>query len=206
MFLVPRDTPGFRVGKVFNKSGWRFYQNARDDFRERARAARQRRRRSQRRARKSGAAATPPAAIFSATSSSAPTRSAFATPPAKLRCVTPRPRSRAAKPLFEQQNVQLKINKMHMLTEALRSFVMRVAWEHDMKITLRNAGLAMNYSTDVMQEVTELNMDVRGVQRLRDGSPHRQAGARFHHLDPSRRRQRAAHEGGAEIGGRRLAG
>src|SRR6266853_1143325 len=27
MFLVPRDTPGFRIGKVFNKDGWRFYQN-----------------------------------------------------------------------------------------------------------------------------------------------------------------------------------
>src|SRR5258708_5331496 len=27
MFLVPRDTPGFRTGKVYNKSGWRFYQN-----------------------------------------------------------------------------------------------------------------------------------------------------------------------------------
>ena len=27
LFLVPRDTPGFRIGKVFNKSGWRFYQN-----------------------------------------------------------------------------------------------------------------------------------------------------------------------------------
>src|SRR6266851_4420027 len=28
MFLVARDTPGLRIGKVFNKSGWRFYQNA----------------------------------------------------------------------------------------------------------------------------------------------------------------------------------
>jgi alkylation response protein AidB-like acyl-CoA dehydrogenase len=28
VFLVPSDTPGFRVGKVFNKLGWRFYQNA----------------------------------------------------------------------------------------------------------------------------------------------------------------------------------
>src|SRR5450830_1246518 len=28
MFLVPSDTPGLRVGKVFNKNGWRFYQNA----------------------------------------------------------------------------------------------------------------------------------------------------------------------------------
>ena len=28
LFLVPTDTPGFRVGKVYDKIGWRFYQNA----------------------------------------------------------------------------------------------------------------------------------------------------------------------------------
>src|SRR5262245_255452 len=28
VFMVPTGTPGFRIGKVFNKSGWRFYQNA----------------------------------------------------------------------------------------------------------------------------------------------------------------------------------
>src|SRR6187431_424644 len=28
LFMVPRGTPGFRSGKVFNKRGWRFYQNA----------------------------------------------------------------------------------------------------------------------------------------------------------------------------------
>src|SRR3982074_527187 len=27
MFLVPRDTQGFRIVQVFNKRGWRFYQN-----------------------------------------------------------------------------------------------------------------------------------------------------------------------------------
>jgi alkylation response protein AidB-like acyl-CoA dehydrogenase len=64
--------------------------------------------------------------------------------------------------LFEQQLVQLAINKMHMFTEALRSFVMRIAWEHDQKIQSANAGLAMNFSTDVIQEVTELNMSVHG--------------------------------------------
>ncbi len=64
--------------------------------------------------------------------------------------------------LFEQQNVQLKINKMNMLTEALRSMVMRVAWEHDHKVHSANAGLAMNYSTDVIQEVTELNLEIHG--------------------------------------------
>jgi alkylation response protein AidB-like acyl-CoA dehydrogenase len=56
--------------------------------------------------------------------------------------------------------VQLKLNKMHMLTEALRSFVLRVAWEHDHKAHSANAGLCMNYSTDVIQEVTEINLDL----------------------------------------------
>ena len=51
---------------------------------------------------------------------------------------------------------------MHMLTEALRSFVMRIAWEHDRRIHSPNPGLAMNFSTDVVQEVTELYMDLRG--------------------------------------------
>ena len=52
-----------------------------------------------------------------------------------------RTQRRAAQPLFEQQIVQLKLNRMHMLTEALRSFVMRVAWEHDQKMHSANAGL-----------------------------------------------------------------
>jgi alkylation response protein AidB-like acyl-CoA dehydrogenase len=64
------------------------------------------------------------------------------------------------KPLFDQQLVQLKINKMFMLTEALRSMVMRVAWEHDRKLHAATAGLCMNFSTEVIQEVTELNLDV----------------------------------------------
>jgi alkylation response protein AidB-like acyl-CoA dehydrogenase len=64
--------------------------------------------------------------------------------------------------LFAQQLVQLKLNRMHALTEALRSFVLRVAWEHDRRIHSPNPGLAMNFSTDVVQEVTELYMGLRG--------------------------------------------
>ena len=64
------------------------------------------------------------------------------------------------KPLRDQQLIQLKIGRMNMLTEALRSYVMRVAWEHDQKIHSTNAGLAMNLSTDTIQEVAELNMDI----------------------------------------------
>jgi hypothetical protein len=47
-----------------------------------------------------------------------------------------------------------------MWTEALRSFVMRIAWEHDHKVHSANAGLAMNLSTDVIQEVTEINLEI----------------------------------------------
>jgi alkylation response protein AidB-like acyl-CoA dehydrogenase len=66
-------------------------------------------------------------------------------------------------PLFAQQSIQLQINRMYMLTEALRSFVLRVAWEHDMKIHSANAGLAMNFSAGAVQEVAELYMEVRGA-------------------------------------------
>jgi alkylation response protein AidB-like acyl-CoA dehydrogenase len=53
-----------------------------------------------------------------------------------------------------------------MLTEALRSYVMRIAWEHDQKMHTTNPGLAMNFSTDVIQEVTQLNLDVHGGATL----------------------------------------
>src|ERR1700733_1981459 len=81
LFLVPRDTPGFRIGKVFNKSGWRMpTSSARSTVPC---------------ARPEAAAKTPPAAIFSAISNCAPTRSAFATMPARRRCAMPAPPSRA---------------------------------------------------------------------------------------------------------------
>ena len=169
MFLVPRDTPGFRIGKVFNKSGWRFYQNGEMIF-ENARVphanvvGQVERLRHEDRSRP----ATAPAATCSATSNSPPTRSASATTPASMAMRLARTKKQGGRLLFEQQMVQLKINKMHMLTEALRSFVMRVAWEHDHKVHSANAGLCMNFSTDVIQEVTELNLDLHADAGVMD--------------------------------------
>ena len=163
MFLVPSDTPGFRIGKVFNKSGWRFYQNAELIF-ENARV--------------------PHANVVGAVGGSdmkshaAGDRTggdlfgdlelaANALGVCDAACEQalasrPQARRQGGQLLCEQQLVQLKLNRMHMLTEALRSFVMRVAWEHDRKVHSANAGLAMNFSTDVIQEVTELNMEIHG--------------------------------------------
>ena len=197
LFLVPRDTPGFRIGKVFNKSGWRFYQNGEMIF-ENARVPH------------ANVVGDVGGAVRKAGGAGGDTTGGDIFGDLELcanalgicddACETAMRYAKTAKQggqlLFAQQNVQLQINKMFMLTEALRSFVMRVAWEHDCKIHSCNAGLAMNYSTDVVQEVTELYMEVRGAKGCHMDHARRQAGARFLHLEPSRRRQRAAHEGG----------
>ena len=51
-----------------------------------------------------------------------------------------------------------------MLTETLRSYVMRAAWEMDNKVhgTLSPV-LVMAYASDVLQRVTKLNLDVHGA-------------------------------------------
>jgi alkylation response protein AidB-like acyl-CoA dehydrogenase len=51
-----------------------------------------------------------------------------------------------------------------MLTEALRSFVMRVAAEGNAKTGqyANNAILLQNFATDALQRVTALNLDIHG--------------------------------------------
>jgi acyl-CoA dehydrogenase len=166
MFLVPRDTPGFRIGKVFNKSGWRFYQNGEMIF-ENARVPHSNVVGEVNGAvRKTGGRGddTTGGDIFGDLELCANALGICddACETAMRHAKTERQGGRI---LFEQQNVQLQIARMYALTEALRSLVMRVAWEHDMKIHSCNAGLAMNFSTDVVQEVTELYMEVRGAKR-----------------------------------------
>ena len=160
MFLVPSDTPGFRIGKVFNKAGWRFYQNGEMIF-ENARV--------------------PHANVVGPVNGSdmktqqagdrtggdlfgdlelAANALGVCDDACEMALTLARTKKQGGRPLFDQQLVQLKINKMHMLTEALRSFVMRIAWEHDHKVHSANAGLCMNLSTDVIQEVTEINLDI----------------------------------------------
>jgi alkylation response protein AidB-like acyl-CoA dehydrogenase len=165
LFLVPRDTPGFRIGKVFNKSGWRFYQNGEMIF-ENARVPH------------ANVVGEVNGGVRKAGGQGGDTTGGDIFGDLELcanalgicddACQTAMRYARTTKQsgqyLFEQQIVQLAINRMHMLTEALRSFVLRVAWEHDMKVHSCNAGLAMNFSTDVVQQVTELYMDVRGVE------------------------------------------
>src|SRR6476469_630503 len=168
MFLVPSDTPGCRIGKVFNKSGWRFYQNGEMIF-ENARV--------------------PHANVVGAVSGSdmktqqagdrtggdlfgdlelAANALGVCDDACGMALRLARTKKQGGRLLFEQQVVQLKLNRMHLLTEALRSFVMRVAWEHDHKMHSANPGLCMNFSTDVIQEVSEINLDLHADAGVMD--------------------------------------
>jgi alkylation response protein AidB-like acyl-CoA dehydrogenase len=156
-FLVPRETPGFRHGKVFNKSGWRFYQNAELIF-ENARVPDAFRVGEVNGARKK-VAGDVSGEMFGDLELAA-NALGICDDACEKAMDAVKTRERGGKPLKDQQLVQLAIGRMKMLTESLRSYVMRVAWEHDEKIHSTNAGLVMNLSTDIGQEVTELALDV----------------------------------------------
>jgi acyl-CoA dehydrogenase len=162
LFMVPKGTPGFRIGKIFNKRGWRFYQNAELIF-ENARVPH---------ANvvgqvgtgsvKAGRGDTTGGDLFGDLELAA-NALGVCDDAVEMAMQVSRTHQRAGKYLMEHQIIQLKINEMHMLTEALRSYVMRVAWLHDRKEHSANAGLVMNYSTDVIQRVTRLNMEIHGA-------------------------------------------
>ena len=162
LFMVPKGTPGFRIGKVFNKRGWRFYQNAELIF-ENARVPNANIVGEVGGAVKSSKGDTTGGDIFGDLELAA-NALGVCDDAVEMSMNFARTHKRGGKYLIEQQLVQLNINEMHGLTEALRSFVFRVAWQHDQKTHSANAGLVMNYSTDVIQRVTRLNMEIHGAE------------------------------------------
>ena len=158
MFLVPRDTIGFRVGRVFNKSGWRFYQNTELIF-ENARVPH---------ANMVGEVNGGDRKINSVGDPFSDLEySAIALGVCDAACEQAigfvKSRKHAGRLLIEQQLVQLKINRMYALSEAARSFVLRAAWEYDCGIPSSHGGLVMNYAAEVVQEVAELNQEIHAI-------------------------------------------
>ena len=153
VFLLPRSTPGFRHAKVFNKAGWRFYQNA-ELILENVRL--------------------PHANVVGEVNGGLKTRTrgsldfsdfelaanALGNCDAAVGSAMQYVRQDS---LASQQRVQLQLAEMHMLTEALRAYVMRVAWEMDAQMReSANVGLVMNFARDVSQRVAVLNMEIHG--------------------------------------------
>jgi alkylation response protein AidB-like acyl-CoA dehydrogenase len=159
VFMVPADTPGFRVGKIFNKSGWRFYQNAELIFED---------------------ARVPHANVVGEVHGGTKVRGGAAADFGDLELAAnavgvcdaalesawacAKTRTRGGKRLADHQLVQLKLNQMHFQTEALRSYVLRSAAEMDQGVLgSPNAVLVMNFSSDVIQRVTRLNLEIHRV-------------------------------------------
>ncbi len=157
VFLVQSDTPGLRVGKVFDKSGWRFYQNAELIF-ENARVPH---------ANMVGELNCGDKARGGRVSKFgdleyAANAAGVCDAAVEMAMQHARTQSRGGKSLIEHQVIQLKLNEMHMLTEALRSFVMRVAAESDDESVHRSTSnpFLMNFATEAIQRVCYRNMDI----------------------------------------------
>jgi len=162
LFLVPKDTPGFRVGKIFNKRGWRFYQNAELIF-ENAKVPHVNVVGSVGTGSvKAGGGDTTGGDLFGDLELAA-NAVGVCDDAIEMAMGYASSNKRGGKYLFEHQLVQLNISEMHMLTEALRSFVMRVAWEHDQGQRSAIGVFMVNYSTDVIQRVTKLNMEIHAA-------------------------------------------
>jgi alkylation response protein AidB-like acyl-CoA dehydrogenase len=168
-FIVPTDTPGFRIGKKFNKAGWRFYQNAELIF-ENARIPH---------TNIVGAvnggwqARTSDPSQFNDLELAANAVGVCDTATEEATALA-KSRHEGGRALADQQRVQLKLAEMHMLTEALRAYIMRTAWERDLAVAgdktqaaSANAGLVMVFSQEIIQRVTALYRDIRGSARGR---------------------------------------
>lgn len=162
LFLVPSDTPGFRVGKVFNKNGWRFYQNAELIFDN---------------------ARVPHANVIGEVNGGHKARAAdtsqfgdielagialgICDAALEMGLQYARKTTREGRVLSAHQTVQLRLSEMQVLTEALRSFVLRTAWERELASQpgakskdYVNAQLVMIFAKSSVQRVTQLNVDL----------------------------------------------
>jgi alkylation response protein AidB-like acyl-CoA dehydrogenase len=159
IFLVPINTPGLRVGTVYNKSGWRFYQNAELIF-ENARVPHSNMVGEVNGGHKArGGKASKFGELEYAANAVGVCDAAV-----EMAMEYAAARMQNGKRVIEQQVVQLKLSAMHMLTEALRSFVMRVAAESDDNTSPHSAHnhFLMNFASDAIQRVCNFNLDIQG--------------------------------------------
>lgn len=159
MFLVPRDTPGFRVGKVYDKIGWRFYQNA-ELILENVRVPH---------ANILGEPNATVKALGGHTNEFGDWElgaQALGVCDAAVEMAMAYAKSRwqGGKYIIEHQAVQLLLSEMHMLTEALRAFVMQTAMNVDLygEVDPKHKSLLMTFAAEVIQKVTHNNMNVHG--------------------------------------------
>ena len=159
IFAVQMPHEGVRVGKVFNKGGWRFYQNAELIF-ENARVSQ-----SDMMGKLDGAMSHHGGknAKFAELEYSA-NAVGVCDAAVEMAMLHARREKRGGRVLAEQQLVQLQLSQMHMMTEALRSFMLRVATESDDEGNehFAHSHFLMNFATEAIQRVCNLNQEIHG--------------------------------------------
>lgn len=159
IFAVQMPHEGVRVGKVFNKDGWRFYQNAELIF-ENARVAQ-----SDMMGKLHGAMSHHGGknAKFAELEYSA-NAVGVCDAAVEMAMRHARHETRGGRPLADQQTVQLQLSEMNMVTEALRSFMLRVATESDDEGDehFAHSHFLMNFATEAIQRVCNLNQVIHG--------------------------------------------
>ena len=159
IFGMEMPAPGVRVGKVFNKDGWRFYQNAELIFEDaRVRHADMLGKLNGAMSHHGGKNAKFAELEYSANAVG------VCDAAVEMAMRHARTEKRGGRALAEQQVVQLQLSEMHMMAEALRSFVMRVATESDDEEAehFAHSHFLMNFATEAIQRVCNLNQAIHG--------------------------------------------
>ncbi len=159
IFAVPMPHSGVRVGKVFNKGGWRFYQNAELIF-ENTRVPQ-----SDMMGKLNGAMNHHGGknAKFAELEYSA-NAVGVCDAAVEMAMQHAHREKRGGRALAGEQVVQLQLSEMHMMTEALRSFMLRVATESDDEEAehFAHSHFLMNFATEAIQRVCNLNQEIHG--------------------------------------------
>ena len=159
IFALPMPAQGVRVGKVFNKSGWRFYQNAELIF-ENARVPHHNLMGVLNGAMKHQGGKNAKFAELEYSANAVGVCDAAV----EMAMKHAKTENRGGRPLADQQVVQLQLAEMHMRTEALRSFMLRVATESDDEENehFAHSHFLMNFATESIQRVCNLNQSIHG--------------------------------------------
>ena len=137
LFMVPKGTPGFRIGKVFNKTRLAFLPERRTDIRKRARAARQRAWARSNGGVKAGTGDTTGGDLFGDLELAAQRARRVRRGVRNGDGIRAHAQARRQVADRAATGATAACTEMHMLTEALRSYVMRTAWEHEAKVRIR---------------------------------------------------------------------
>lgn len=169
MFFVPKDTPGFSLGRRHDKIGWRFYQNAELIFQDCRVPDANRLGEVDKGKGSSSERYVSFNDVELAANILGIAQSAF-----EHALEHARNRVQGAKPIIEHQAIALKLADMHMRLEAARSFLFRVveSGEHEAaEFESATKQLMKVFATEVGLRVTQMAVEIFGGSGVMRDAP-----------------------------------